>query len=67
MFVDLGSMKKYLFIVLLSLSFAQRLDSVDVAMEELRTVVETASRNGQRVLVDDFTASSGPPSVLNGT
>ncbi|SVB53886.1 uncharacterized protein METZ01_LOCUS206740, partial [marine metagenome] len=43
-------MKKYLFIVLLSLSFAQRLDSVDVAMEELRTVVETASRYGKRVL-----------------
>ena len=53
-------MKKYLFIVLLSLSFAQRLDSVDVTMEELRTVVETASRNGQRVLVDDFTGLTCP-------
>ena len=53
-------MKKYLFIVLLSLSFAQRIDSVDVAMEELRTVVETASRNGQRVLVDDFTGLTCP-------
>ena len=35
-------------------------DSVDVAMGELRTVVETASRNGQRVLVDDFTGLTCP-------
>ena len=50
-------MKKIYFILLLSLSFSQRSDPVDVAMEELRTVVETASRNGQRVLVDDFTGA----------
>ena len=45
-----------LFSFLFSSSFAQRIDPVSGAMQELRTVVETAARSGQRVLVDDFTA-----------
>ena len=53
-------MKKTYLILLLSFSFAQHLDPVNVAMEELRAIVETASRTGQRVLVDDFTGLDCP-------
>ena len=35
--------------------FAQRLDTQDIANNELRTVVETASRSQQTVWVEDFT------------
>ena len=35
--------------------FAQRLDTQDIAYNELRTVVETASRSQQTVWVEDFT------------
>ena len=48
-------MKKIALLLIISLSFAQRLDPVDSAMDELRTAVETASRASQRVFVDDFT------------
>ena len=48
-------MKRILGLFLLSFSFAQHLDQIDVAMEDLRSVVETASRSEQRVFVDDFT------------
>ena len=34
---------------------AQRLDTQDIAYNELRTVVETASRSQQTVWVEDFT------------
>ena len=30
-------------------------NAIDIAMEDLRTVVETASRSEQRVIIDDFT------------
>ena len=53
-------MKKTYLILLLSFSFAQHLDPVNLAMEELKTIVETASRTGQRVLVDDFTGLDCP-------
>ena len=39
----------------ISLPFAQQLDPIDMAVEELRTRVEAASRSNQRVFVDDFT------------
>ena len=48
-------MKKLFYIFIISFSFTQQLDPVDAAMEELRSVVETASRSNQRVFVDDFT------------
>ena len=48
-------MKKISLLTLLSLAFAQRLEPIDIAMEDLRTVVETASRSEQRVIIDDFT------------
>ncbi len=50
-----AAMKKIALLLIISLSFAQRLDPVDSAMDELRTAVETASRASQRVFVDDFT------------
>ena len=53
-------MKKIYFILLLSVTTAQNLDSIDIALGKLRAAVETASRNGQRVLVDDFTALNCP-------
>jgi hypothetical protein len=48
-------MKKLSLLILFSLSFSQRLDQGDVIYDELRAVVETASRSNQRVFVDDFT------------
>tara|TARA_B100000945_G_scaffold215964_1_gene174082 strand:- start:30 stop:185 length:156 start_codon:yes stop_codon:yes gene_type:complete len=48
-------MKNLYLILLISLPFAQQLDPVDMAVEELRTIVEAASRSSQRVFVDDFT------------
>ena len=50
-------MKKTYLILLLSLSFSQRLELLDAKMEGLRTIVETASRNDQRIFVDDFTGA----------
>ena len=50
-------MTKTYLILLLSLSFSQHLDLLDAKMEELRAIVETASRNDQRVFVDDFTGA----------
>jgi len=34
---------------------AQQLDSQDIAYNELRDIVETASRTNQKVWVEDFT------------
>ncbi len=48
-------MKKILFLFILTMPLAQQLDPVEIAMEELREVVQTASRSNQRVFVDDFT------------
>ena len=50
-----ATMKKIALLLVISLPFSQRLDPVDSAMDELRLVVETASRASQRVFVDDFT------------
>ena len=50
-----AAMKKIALLLIISLPFAQRLDPVDSAMDELRLIVETASRTSQRVFVDDFT------------
>ncbi|MDP6169445.1 MAG: hypothetical protein QF780_05520 [Candidatus Marinimicrobia bacterium] len=37
------------------ISFAQRLDPQQTPYEELRSIVETASRSQQKVWVEDFT------------
>ena len=47
-------------IVLLSSLSAQSLDSIDIVLNDLRAVVENASRTGQRVLIDDFTGINCP-------
>ena len=47
--------KKIYYLLLISLPFCQQLDPVEVAVDELRTVVDAASRSNQRVFVDDFT------------
>ena len=44
-------------IIILSCLSAQRLDPLDTEIDELRIIVETASRNGQRIFVDDFTGA----------
>ncbi len=48
-------MKKIFLFIFLSVSFSQQLDPIEIAMEDLRSIVETASRSEQRVFVDDFT------------
>mgnify|MGYP001133389838 FL=1 len=52
---EMRVMKKILLLLTLSIPFAQRLDPIDIAMQELRTAVETASRSSQKVFVEDFT------------
>ena len=39
----------------LSMIFAQKLDPQDIAYNELREVVETASRANKKVWLEDFT------------
>ena len=48
-------MNKIYYLLLITLPFAQQLDPVDVALDELRTVVETASRSNQPVFLDEIT------------
>ena len=52
---EMRVMKKILLLLTLSIPFAQRLDPIAIAMQELRTAVETASRSSQKVFVEDFT------------
>ena len=44
----------------LSFSFSQSLDSLDIVINNLRTIVENASRTNKKVLVDDFTGLDCP-------
>ena len=54
-------MKVLNLILFLSLSYAQTLETLDISLNNLRAVVENASRNGQHVLIDDFTGLDCPP------
>ncbi len=47
--------KTVIYFSFVTLSFSQRLDPQDKAYEELRSMVETASRSQQRIWVEDFT------------
>ena len=49
------NMKKLLLVIPLTLSFGQKLEPIDVAMQDLETIIQTASRADQRVIVEDFT------------
>ena len=48
-------MKKLFIFLAISIPFAQKLDPVDLSYQELRTLVENASRASQKVFVEDFT------------
>ena len=48
-------MRKFAFILLFTFTFGQRLDHIDLAMQQLESIVQTASRSSQRVFVEDFT------------
>mgnify|MGYP001325360631 CR=1 FL=1 len=53
-------MKNLYLFLFLSFSFSQSLDSLDIVINNLRTVVENASRTNKKVLVDDFTGLDCP-------
>ena len=53
-------MKNLYLFLFLSFSFSQSLDSLDIVINNLRTVVESASRTNKKVLVDDFTGLDCP-------
>ena len=48
-------MKKFAFILLFTFTFGQRLDDIDLAIQQLESIIQTASRSSQRVFVEDFT------------
>ena len=48
-------MNKILMIFIISFSFGQGLDNLDVVMLDLEEVILDASRSSQRVFIDDFT------------
>ena len=49
-------MRTYILLtLLLSIGISQQLDDQDVAYNELKVIVETASRSQQTVWVEDFT------------
>ena len=48
-------MKKILLVIPLTVSFGQKLGPIDIAMQDLETIIQTASRADQRVIVEDFT------------
>ena len=49
------NMRRSLFILLITFSFGQKLDDIDLAIRELDNIVQNASRSSQRVFVEDFT------------
>tara|TARA_Y100001970_G_scaffold231756_1_gene288181 strand:+ start:1319 stop:1474 length:156 start_codon:yes stop_codon:yes gene_type:complete len=48
-------MKKIIFINLISIGLSQELDLADKYLHDLEIVLQNASRNNQRVFVEDFT------------
>ena len=48
-------MRKFAFILLFTFTFGQRLDDIDLAMQQLESMVQAASKSSQRVFVEDFT------------
>ena len=49
------NMKKLLLAIPLTVSFGQKLEPIDIAMQDLGMIIQTASRAEQRVIVEDFT------------
>ena len=60
-------MKKFSLIFLLSFSFTQSLDSIDIAIDELRMILVNAERTDQIVFVEDFTATDWCPYCGTGS
>ena len=50
-------MKLILFIFVISSVFSQEIDSQEIETEKLRIALMNASRNSQRVIVEDFTGT----------
>ena len=48
-------MKQTILLSLLSIGISQELDPVDKYLQELEIILQNASRNNQRVFVEDFT------------
>ena len=48
-------MKQIILLSLLSIGISQELDLVDKYLQELEIILQNASRNNQRVFVEDFT------------
>ncbi len=48
-------MKQIILILLISLGHTQILDPIDIQMQNLEVIVQNASRNAQKVFVEDFT------------
>ena len=48
-------MKKILFLKLKNFLVGQKLNSIDIALENLENSLEIAQRSSQRVFVEDFT------------
>tara|TARA_B100001250_G_C19559876_1_gene682835 strand:- start:523 stop:678 length:156 start_codon:yes stop_codon:yes gene_type:complete len=48
-------MKNLSLLIFISFSFSQLIDESDIALEELKSALEIASRSEQKVFVDDFT------------
>ena len=48
-------MKQIILLSLLSIGISQELDLADKYLQELEIILENASRNNQRVFVEDFT------------
>tara|TARA_B100001250_G_C19361436_1_gene597879 strand:+ start:459 stop:590 length:132 start_codon:yes stop_codon:yes gene_type:complete len=40
---------------MISLSYGQKLDLVDIQLERLENLIQNSSRSSQRVFVEDFT------------
>ena len=53
-------MKKLLLAIPLTVSFGQKLEPIDIAMQDLGMIIQTASRAEQRVIVEDFTGLLWP-------
>ena len=48
-------MKQIILLSLLSIGISQELDLTDKYLQELEIILQNASRNNQRVFVEDFT------------
>jgi len=48
-------MKKLMIMIIITFGYSQRLDPIDITIQEFEKIVYSASRNSQKVFVEDFT------------